>query len=100
MGLQWLVRKLHGVRHNAESCSFMVFEQAFEQYGEIEEGAVITDKATGKSRGFGFITFKHMDSAQRALKEPSKNIDVSLFEPADSEWSRHSVSKYFFICFR
>lgn len=52
--------------------------QAFEQYGEIEEGAVITDKGSGKSRGFGFITFRHMDSAQRALKEPSKNIDVSF----------------------
>lgn len=52
--------------------------QAFEQYGEVEEACVITDKGTGKSRGFGFITFKHMDSAQRALKEPSKNIDVSL----------------------
>jgi len=51
--------------------------QAFEQFGEVEEACVITDKGTGKSRGFGFITFKHMDSAQRALKEPSKNIDVS-----------------------
>lgn len=49
--------------------------EAFEQYGEIEEGSVIIDKATGKSRGFGFITFKHMDSAQRALQEPSKTID-------------------------
>jgi len=33
------------------------------------------DKTSGKSRGFGFVTFKHMDSAQRALKEPSKTID-------------------------
>lgn len=41
----------------------------------MEEACVITDKGTGKSRGFGFITFKHMDSAQRSLKEPSKNID-------------------------
>lgn len=55
-----------------------VCKQAFEQYGEVEEACVITDKGTGKSRGFGFITFKHMDSAQRALKEPSKNIDVSI----------------------
>jgi RNA recognition motif-containing protein len=52
--------------------------QAFEQYGEIEEGSFIIDKITGKSRGFGFITFKHMDSAQRALQEPSKTIDVSV----------------------
>ncbi|CDP10118.1 unnamed protein product [Coffea canephora] len=48
---------------------------AFEEHGEIEEGAVIADKATGKSRGYGFITYKDMESAQRALKAPSKMID-------------------------
>lgn len=47
-------------------------------HGEIEEGAVIYDKATGKSRGYGFITYKHMESAQTALKAPSKLIDVSI----------------------
>ncbi|CAM6098142.1 unnamed protein product [Calypogeia fissa] len=67
-------RKLF-VRGLAWETSSQALREAFEQYGEIEEGAVITDKASGKSRGFGFITFKHMDSAQRALKEPSKNID-------------------------
>lgn len=47
-------------------------------HGEIEEGAVIYDKATGKSRGYGFITFKHMESTQSALKAPSKLIDVRI----------------------
>lgn len=47
----------------------------FSSFGEVEEGAVIMDKSTGKSRGFGFVTFRHMDGAQRALKEPSKRID-------------------------
>lgn len=47
----------------------------FSQFGEVEEGVVIMDKSTGKSRGFGFVTFRHMDGAQRALKEPSKRID-------------------------
>lgn len=47
-------------------------------HGEIEEGAVIVDKATGKSRGYGFITYKHMESAQSALSAPTKMIDVSL----------------------
>ena len=56
----------------------LCFSQAFEEYGEIEEGVVIMDKASGKSRGFGFVTFKHMDSAQRALKDPSKTIDVRI----------------------
>jgi heterogeneous nuclear ribonucleoprotein A1/A3 len=47
----------------------------FAQFGEVEEGVVILDKGTGKSRGFGFVTFRHMDGAQRSLKEPSKRID-------------------------
>lgn len=47
-------------------------------HGEIEEGAVIYDKATGKSRGYGFITYKHMESTQNALRAPSKLIDVSI----------------------
>ncbi|KAJ4829579.1 hypothetical protein Tsubulata_031632 [Turnera subulata] len=48
---------------------------AFLVHGEIEEGAVIYDKATGKSRGYGFITYKHMESAQSALAAQSKLID-------------------------
>ncbi|KAF3442628.1 hypothetical protein FNV43_RR16544 [Rhamnella rubrinervis] len=51
---------------------------AFRVHGEIEEGAVIYDKATGKSRGYGFITYKHMESTQSALKAPSKLIDGRL----------------------
>ncbi|KAI4333588.1 hypothetical protein L6164_018374 [Bauhinia variegata] len=47
----------------------------FSTYGELEEAVVITDKATGKSRGYGFVTFKHVDGALLALKEPSKRID-------------------------
>ncbi|URE38554.1 hypothetical protein MUK42_33569 [Musa troglodytarum] len=45
-------------------------------HGEIEEGAVIVDKATGKSRGYGFITYKHMESTQKALQEPSKYGEI------------------------
>lgn len=52
------------------------FLQAFQEHGEIEEGAVIYDKVTGKSRGYGFITFKNMESTQQALRAPSKLIDV------------------------
>ncbi|KAK3198711.1 hypothetical protein Dsin_022126 [Dipteronia sinensis] len=47
----------------------------FSAYGELEEAVVILDKATGKSKGYGFITFKHIDGATLALKEPSKKID-------------------------
>lgn len=47
----------------------------FSQYGDLEEAVVILDKVTGKSKGYGFITFKHIDGAMAALKEPSKKID-------------------------
>ncbi|KAL2476410.1 UBP1-associated protein 2B [Abeliophyllum distichum] len=47
----------------------------FSGYGELDEAVVILDKATGKSKGYGFITFKHIDGAMLALKEPSKKID-------------------------
>ncbi|ONI12535.1 hypothetical protein PRUPE_4G170100 [Prunus persica] len=47
----------------------------FSAYGELEEAIVILDKVTGKSRGYGFVTFRHVDGALLALKEPSKKID-------------------------
>ncbi|XP_042478766.1 UBP1-associated protein 2C-like [Macadamia integrifolia] len=47
----------------------------FSQYGELEEAVVILDKVTGKSKGYGFVTFKHIDGAMLSLKEPSKKID-------------------------
>lgn len=65
-----------GLFFHASNVLWETFEQAFSAHGDIEEGAVITDKATGKSRGYGFITYRHMESAQRALQEPSKLIDV------------------------
>lgn len=42
---------------------------AFERFGEIEEARVITDRQTGRSRGFGFITFEDENAAQQAISE-------------------------------
>ncbi|KDP28419.1 hypothetical protein JCGZ_14190 [Jatropha curcas] len=47
----------------------------FEQFGEILEAVVITDKNTGRSKGYGFVTFKDPDSAMRACQNPSPVID-------------------------
>ncbi|KAF4369653.1 hypothetical protein CsatB_001067 [Cannabis sativa] len=47
----------------------------FATYGELDEAIVIFDKNTGKSKGYGFVTFKNADGALLALKEPSKKID-------------------------
>ncbi|KNA15563.1 hypothetical protein SOVF_097220 [Spinacia oleracea] len=47
----------------------------FTSYGELDEAVVISDKTTGKSKGYGFVTFKHVDGALLALRQPSKKID-------------------------
>jgi RNA recognition motif-containing protein len=39
---------------------------AFSQYGELVEAKVITDRDTGRSRGFGFVTFQDEGSAATA----------------------------------
>ena len=42
---------------------------AFEQHGEISEAKVITDRDTGRSRGFGFITFNEASDADNAIEQ-------------------------------
>lgn len=46
----------------------------FGKYGEIEDCKAVTDKASGKSKGYGFILFKHRSGARKALLEPQKKI--------------------------
>ncbi|KAJ0085266.1 hypothetical protein Patl1_09337 [Pistacia atlantica] len=47
----------------------------FEQFGEILEAVVITDKNTGRSKGYGFVTFREPEAAKRACADPTPIID-------------------------
>ncbi|XP_043945994.1 RNA-binding protein 38 isoform X1 [Protopterus annectens] len=47
----------------------------FEGFGEIDEAVVITDRQTGKSRGYGFVTMADRAAAERACKDPNPIID-------------------------
>ncbi|CAI9302182.1 unnamed protein product [Lactuca saligna] len=49
--------------------------QYFEQFGEILEAVVITDKNTGRSKGYGFVTFRDPESASKACVDPAPVID-------------------------
>ena len=40
---------------------------AFSVHGEISEAIVISDRDTGRSRGFGFVTFDDDESADKAV---------------------------------
>ncbi|XP_024970968.1 RNA-binding protein 24-like [Cynara cardunculus var. scolymus] len=47
----------------------------FEQFGEILEAVVITDKNTGRSKGYGFVTFRDPESATKSCVDPAPVID-------------------------
>ena len=40
---------------------------AFERFGEVTEATVITERDTGRSRGFGFVTFADAAAADEAM---------------------------------
>ncbi len=48
---------------------------AFGSFGEIEEAIVITDRETGHSRGFGFVTFQSEEEAEKALEMDGAELD-------------------------
>ncbi|VFQ64629.1 unnamed protein product [Cuscuta campestris] len=51
-------------------------KNAFSSYGEVLEAKVITDRDSGRSRGFGFVNFSDAKSANDALSEmDGKQID-------------------------
>ncbi|OVA04711.1 RNA recognition motif domain [Macleaya cordata] len=76
----------------------------FEQFGEIQEAVVITDKNTGRSKGYGFVTFKDPDAATRACQDPSPVIDgrrancnlacLGAQRPHPSSTSQHGMGRF------
>ncbi|CAA2977849.1 UBP1-associated 2A-like [Olea europaea subsp. europaea] len=50
----------------------------FGKYGEIEDCKVVSDKASGKSKGYGFILYKHRNGARKALTQPQKKIGTRM----------------------
>ena len=43
--------------------------QLFEEYGEVSSAKVITDKYTGRSRGFGFVEMPDEEASKKAIEE-------------------------------
>ncbi|XP_062229613.1 glycine-rich RNA-binding protein 4, mitochondrial-like [Phragmites australis] len=41
--------------------------EAFSSFGEVTEARVITDRETGRSRGFGFVNFNNSEDAKNAV---------------------------------
>ena len=44
-------------------------KSTFAEYGDIVDAVVITDRASGRSKGFGFVEFADEKAAQKAVEE-------------------------------
>jgi len=44
-------------------------KELFEAYGEVASARIITDKFSGRSRGFGFVEMPDDAAAQKAIEE-------------------------------
>ena len=58
--------------------------ELFKEYGEVSSARVITDRETGRSRGFGFVEMPNEEEGNKAIEElngaeyDSKVIAVSV----------------------
>jgi len=43
-------------------------KEMFSEYGEVTEAVVISDKYSGRSKGFGFVTFANDEDAKKAIE--------------------------------
>lgn len=63
----------------------------FESFGEIEEALVVENKFSGRSKGFGFVTFKEEASGKKAIEElngkefEGRTLTVSEAKPFDPD---------------
>ena len=62
-------------------------KELFQEYGEVSSAKVITDRMTGKSRGFGFVEMLYDADGLKAIKElneveyDGKIIAVNVAKP-------------------
>jgi RNA recognition motif-containing protein len=70
--------------------------ELFQNYGEVSSCKVITDKFTGKSRGFGFVEMSNIAEGQKAIdglnesEHDGRNISVSVAKERTENRDRNS----------
>jgi len=69
-------------------------KEMFSPYGEITEAIIISDRYTGRSKGFGFVTFANEADAEKALAEmankeiENRKIIVNVAKPREERPNR------------
>lgn len=73
------------------SMSSQSLKDLFAQYGEIVDAVIISDRETGRSKGFGFITFAKEEDAEKAKQEMNgkdiegRSIIVNTAKPREDK---------------
>lgn len=75
------------------SISSEALAELFSQYGEITDAVVISDRETGRSKGFGFVTFSNEESAKAALEMDGREVEgrsiiVNIAKPREDRGNR------------
>ena len=69
-------------------------KEFFTPYGEVTSAKIITDKFTGKSRGFGFVEMSDEAASKKAIAElndasvDGRNIKVTEAKPKEDRPAR------------
>ena len=72
----------------------------FTPYGEVSSAKVISDKFTGKSKGFGFVEMSDDEAAKKAIAEldngtvDGRNIRVAEARPKEDRPARSNNSPF------
>lgn len=75
--------------------------ELFSAYGEVNSAKIITDRETGRPRGFAFVEMAQKDEGQRAIQGLNNtsvdNFDINVAEARPREerpQSRNSFQSY------
>ena len=72
-------------------------KEFFAQIGPVASARVITDRDTGRSKGFGFVEFENDDDNQKAVDQlngkelDGRPINVSLARPKEDRPQRDNA---------
>ncbi len=64
-------------------------QNLFSQYGEVTSARIVTDRETGRSRGFGFVDMTNDEEGQKAIDSlndtdfEGRTINVSVARPRE-----------------
>ncbi len=71
-------------------------QKAFEEFGEVSSAKIITDRESGRSKGFGFVEMTNDDEANTAIENlngkdlQGRSINVSQARPRKENFSNQN----------